>query len=251
MKVEALACPACGAPIDIQPAPYRAFDCPACGSGLMLTDFTAGGALVCETCSAVNDPTERYCSACGAALQAGCPYCYALNPIAAARCANCGVDLERAWKRQRSWLDQKQAYDSERREATRRAIQESRRSEIERLLVQLDEPQNHPMAIFCLQQYGKDAVEGLLAALSDPDPDARYGAAHALGLIGDSRAIPVLIRCLQDPEPAVRFWSADALGRLGAESAIDALNRLRKDRSKPVRDKAAEALRAIAARNVG
>lgn len=245
MKLEAFACPACGAPIEIQPSPYHRFNCPACGSGLMLTDFTAAGAIVCENCTAVNDPTERFCTACHAALQAGCPYCYALNPLDAFRCSKCGVDLQRAWSQQRSWLHQKQSYDSERRETTRRALLESRRSEIERLLVQLDEPQNHPMAIFCLQQYGQEAVEGLLSALTDPDPDARYGAAHTLGLIGDQRAIPALINALKDKEPAVRFWSADALGRLGAVLAVDALALLRKDPSRSVRDQAAAALRRI------
>jgi len=245
MNIDTLNCPSCGAPINVQPKPYEAFTCPACKSTLMLTDFTDEGYLVCEQCGEVNSPTERFCSECHAALQAGCPYCYELNPIEAPRCTRCGVDLQRAWNQQRSWLDAKTSYDSERREATRRAIVDGRRQEIERLLVQLDEPQNHPLAVFCLQQYGEEAVEGLLKTLHSPDPDARYGAAHTLGLIGAKRATPALVEALKDPEAAVRYWAANSLGTLKANEAVLALMQLRKDRTKQVREKASEALRAI------
>jgi hypothetical protein len=211
----------------------------------MLTDFTGDGFLVCDRCGKVNGPTERFCIECQAALQAGCPYCYELNPMDAARCSRCGVDLQRAWGQQRSWLDAKSSHDAERREATRQAILNGRRDEIERLLVQLDEPQNHPLAVFCLQQYGEEALGGLLKAITSPDPDARYGAAHTLGLIGARQAIPALVNALNDPEPAVRFWAANSLGSMKAAEAVQALFRLRKDKSKSVREKAFEALKAI------
>lgn len=245
MNLDTLNCPSCGAPINIQPKPYETFTCPACHTALMLTDFTDKGFLVCERCRKVNSPTDRYCIECNAALQAGCPYCYELNPIEAPRCQRCGVDLQRAWGQQRNWLNAKTSYDSERREATRQAILNGRKQEIERLLVQLDEPQNHPLAIFCLQQYGEEAVDGLMQALSSPDPDARYGAAHTLGLIGARQAIPALINALSDAEPAVRFWAANSLGSLKAAEAVQALFRLRKDKTRSVRDKALEALKSI------
>jgi hypothetical protein len=197
----------------------------------MLTDFTGDGFLVCDRCGKVNGPTERFCIECQAALQAGCPYCYELNPMDAARCSRCGVDLQRAWGQQRSWLDAKSSHDAERREATRQAILNGRRDEIERLLVQ--------------QQYGEEALGGLLKAITSPDPDARYGAAHTLGLIGARQAIPALVNALNDPEPAVRFWAANSLGSMKATEAVQALFHLRKDKSKSVREKAFEALKAI------
>jgi HEAT repeat protein len=58
----------------------------------------------------------------------------------------------------------------------------------------LDEPANHPFAVYCLNQLGSEAVEPLMNLLrTDDDPDARFGAAHALGGIGDPKAIPALM----------------------------------------------------------
>lgn len=245
MKLETLNCPSCGAPLEIHPKPYQQFTCPACQSTLMLTDFDQRGAVVCESCGTANDPTALFCAHCNAALQAGCPYCYQMNPVDTLRCAKCGIDLQRAWAQQRSWLDRKNTYDSERREATRQAILNGRRAEIRRLLIQLDEPENHPLAVYCLQQYGEEAVEGLIGALSSNDPDARYGAAHTLGLIGDRRAVPALIAALADPEPAVRFWAADALGRMHASQAAPALAKLKKDKVKAVREKVESVLESL------
>ena len=76
-------------------------------------------------------------------------------------------------------------------------------------------------------------------------PDARFGAAHTLGLIGDRKAIPGLIRALKDSEPAVRYWAADALGKLRAEEAIGPLAELLHDNHKRIKDHAAEALQQI------
>jgi HEAT repeat protein len=64
------------------------------------------------------------------------------------------------------------------------------------------------------------AFDPLLETLQgDPDPDARYGAARVLGMIGNPRAVPHLIKSLSDPEPAVRYWAIDALVMLDADEA--------------------------------
>jgi ribosomal protein L40E len=244
-RLSQLTCPACGAPVQTQMRAGQQFSCAACGSALVLSDWTPDGSIVCGECGVENDSQGKFCRSCHAVLQAGCPYCYTLNPLSAERCRKCGVDLSRSWSRQRSWLEDKRQHDRNRQEALRQAQIEGRKAELERLFVQLDDPANHPMAVFCLQQIGTEAVEGLLGLLKDDDPDARYGAAHTLGLIGDKRAIPGLTGALQDPDPAVRFWSAAALGRLRAETAIPALARLLGDKSKEVRTAAGEALEHI------
>ena len=243
--IHTLNCPACGAPVNPGLQTGQQFTCAACGSVLVLSDWTETGGLVCRNCGAENDRQSKFCISCRQALQAGCPMCYTLNSLAAQRCSKCGVDLQRAWGRQSNWLADKQRYDAQRREALERAKVEGRKAEIERLLLQLDDPQNHPLAIFCLQQIGTEAVPGLIGLLKDDDPDARYGAAHTLGLIGGQQATPALIAALDDPEPEVRFWTAAALGRLRAAEAVPALVQLLDDPEKSVRTSAAEALERI------
>jgi hypothetical protein len=245
VKVAQIDCPACGSPVSGAPQPYQQFNCAACGSALMLTDFADNGSFLCKQCNTVNDPSSRFCSKCQSVLQTGCPYCYTLNRWDAQRCTRCGIDLQRAWRRQRSWLQQKQDHDQQKQEALKQALENDRQMEIHRLLLQLNDPQNHPLAIFCLEQAGQDAVPGLLGALNSNDPDARYAAAHALGLIGDHEAINGLIAALRDPEAEVRFWAADALAQLKAAQAVTALAGLKSDVSKTVRQKAALALEQI------
>jgi ribosomal protein L40E len=245
MKVAQINCPACGSPVASTPQPYQQFNCAACGSALMLTDFADNGLFLCKQCNTVNDPSSRFCSKCQAELQTGCPYCYTLNRWDALRCTHCGIDLQRAWLRQRSWLQQKQDHDQRKQEALKQALEKDRQLEIHRLLLQLDDPQNHPLAIYCLEQAGQDAVPGLLGALNSADPDTRYAAAHTLGLIGDPAAIDGLIAALRDPEAEVRFWAADALAQLKAAQAVPALAGLKSDDSKIVRQKAALALELI------
>jgi ribosomal protein L40E len=245
LNVQQLNCPACGAPVDIRRQAEQVLTCPACGSSLALTDWAEDGRVICRECGTLNSSQDKFCSQCHQTLQAGCPMCYTLNRLSAVRCRKCGIDLQRAWNRQNTWLTEKRRYDQDRREALRQAQLEDRRKELERLLLQLDDPENHPMAIFYLEQYGGEAVDGLIRQLRSPDPDARYGAAHTLGRIGDGRAVPPLIDALQDPEFEVRFWAAAALGRLKAAQAVTALARLLKDPAEEVREAASEALERI------
>lgn len=67
------------------------------------------------------------------------------------------------------------------------------------------------------------AVDSLIELLAaDQDVNARRGAAEALGLIGDARAVQALVRALDDLDKAVRTKSAIALVKFG-QSAIDPL----------------------------
>ena len=245
MKIDLLCCPSCGSPLGESYTPYQQFKCPSCGSMLVLTDWTDDGQVICDKCGAVNSSESKFCERCATILQSGCPFCYTLNDLDATICRRCNANLRTAWERQRSWLSEKQQHDAERRAALQQAMEHSQKVEISHLLVQLEEPENHPMAIFCLRQYGASAVEGLIQALRSPDVDARYGAAHTLGMIGDTRAIPALTAALIDSEPAVRYWAVDALAKLRAEAAIPAVAGMLKDKSKNVRERAALALEQI------
>ncbi len=245
MKLEKLNCPACGLPLGENVKPNHQFDCPACGSALILTDLAADEQMVCPQCKRINPASEQFCQECGAALKMACPFCYAQNASDAEHCAQCGVNLQRARQRKQAWLEEQRRHEAERLAALKQAEAESRKARMQQLLDDLDEPDRHPMAIYCLNQYGAEAVESLIALLKDDDPDARYGAAQALGLIGDPRAVDPLIKALSDPEAAVRYWAASALGKLRAEAAVEAIGHLLQDKHKGVRAHAAEVLEQI------
>jgi HEAT repeat protein len=92
---------------------------------------------------------------------------------------------------------------------------------------------------------GPAAVGPLLGALSDPSPLARAHAALALGALKDERAVGPLVAALKDEDGAVRENAVVALwqigGRLAAGALIDALG----DEDRLLRFRAARALEAI------
>jgi HEAT repeat protein len=67
------------------------------------------------------------------------------------------------------------------------------------------------------------AVEPLIEALNDPDPDVAGWSAAALGRIGDKRAVEPLIKALQRRHGWSSSYIADALGDLGDPRAIEPL----------------------------
>ena len=64
------------------------------------------------------------------------------------------------------------------------------------------------------------AAEGLVAALSDPDPFLRADAARALANWGDASSVPPLIAVLKDSQLTARWAAIDALGSLRDPRAI-------------------------------
>lgn len=245
MEINPLRCPACGATAPANIKPNEQFRCPACGSVLVLTDTQPADQVLCGRCHTINDATNHYCANCGSLLQINCPFCYTPNETDATYCVRCGANIQKALKQKAEWLAQKRNYDAERRAAMEQAAAREKHADLERLLQDLDEPVNHPYAIYCLREYGTEAVEPLITLLGDDDPDARFGAAHTLGLIGDARAVPALVRALSDPEPAVRWWAADALGKLRATDAKAELGKLRQDKHRGVREHATTVLREL------
>jgi len=93
------------------------------------------------------------------------------------------------------------------------------------------------------------AVEPLMAALSDGDPETRGAAANALAQIGPPavRSVPELAKLLADSAPRVRCQAALALKSIGPKSsgAVPELTRALRDSVPYVRAGAADALGAI------
>jgi len=83
-----------------------------------------------------------------------------------------------------------------------------------------DDRRAHTLVVDDLVRAGVDAVEPLIAALDDANPNVRAGAARALGKIGDQRALGALIfRLRHEPDPEVRKPLVWAL-HLGGERAV-------------------------------
>jgi HEAT repeat protein len=76
---------------------------------------------------------------------------------------------------------------------------------------------------WALVKLGAAAVLPLIALLQSENPQARHDAAHALGKVGDSRAVPALVVVLHDADSTVGFKAMFALGQIGAAQAIPAL----------------------------
>ena len=90
-----------------------------------------------------------------------------------------------------------------------------------------------------------DLVGELTALLASADADLRTYAALALGLIGDSRAVPSLVERLGDADANVRYHAIEALGRIGDRSAAEPLARIAETRDFFVAFAALDALAAI------
>jgi len=111
---------------------------------------------------------------------------------------------------------------------------------------------NRPDLLRAIGSFGASAapaVEPLIAALSDGDPETRGAAANALAHIGPPavRSVPELAKLLADSAPRVRCQAALALKSIGPKSsgAVPELTRALSDSVPYVRASAADALGAI------
>ncbi len=107
-------------------------------------------------------------------------------------------------------------------------------------------------ALRSIAAFGEDAapaVQDLVAALSDPDPEVRAAAAWSLSQVGPkaSESVPPLARLLKDADIHIRESAALALGAFGkgAVSAVPDLGAALKDPAATVRMAAAAALGRI------
>lgn len=93
------------------------------------------------------------------------------------------------------------------------------------------------LAVRDLVRAGDEAVDAILAGLSDEHVQVRYLSAMALGVLRATQALPALERTLkEDDQAVVRSQAAIALGQINDKVALETLeDRLANDPSKDVR----------------
>jgi HEAT repeats len=104
----------------------------------------------------------------------------------------------------------------------------NRASEIDALIAELahDRGLARQRARESLVMIGKPAVAPLMTALQHPDWRIRWGAAKALGQIGDPAAANALVDRMEDARPGIRWLAAEgviAMGHEGLASLLQAL----------------------------
>ena len=102
----------------------------------------------------------------------------------------------------------------------------------------------HQRAGIALGKIGQPAVKSLVELLHDLDPEMRRVAAEQLGKIRNPEALEPLLTALRDPDPNVQWWAAWALGEIGSP-AEEALKKLLRDPDRGVQRWAKEALNKI------
>jgi hypothetical protein len=254
MKIKELDCPKCGAPLT-DFAPNKQIECHNCGSVFIAEDIVPASTVLCENCDTLNSINERYCTSCGEALKIDCILCLTENPLDTVFCTNCGAHLRNARLQREKMNADRRRLRAEQQRLYEEKEARQRVEKLQRLLDELDEPENHDFAIYQINQMGEMAIDALVETLlEDEDPDARYGSARALGQICREHQIKVLIKArtsralvqaLKDREPAVRYWSAEALGICGSQTAVEPLATLLRDKHPGVRKQARRSLSQI------
>jgi len=72
-------------------------------------------------------------------------------------------------------------------------------------------------------------ADDFAARLNDPNPDIEMTAAECLGLMRDSRAVPVLMKLIASTDPEVKLNAVKGLGEAGDRSALPMLRQLLND----------------------
>jgi hypothetical protein len=255
MKLEQLNCPNCGAPLPIDTLPNAQIECESCGSTFVAAGVAENDDIICPNCQTINTGDKRYCFKCGGLLKENCVLCHTENKVDATHCANCGAHLKRARAERDRLRNQRKRHRLAFIQRLKEKEARQKAEKLEKLLDALDEPENHDMALFQLNQLGVDAIKPLIETLlHDDDPDARYGSARALGNICQqhgikglikARATKALIKALDDSEPAVRYWSSDALRKCNSQTAVEPLAAMLADPHEGVCEKARQALQQL------
>ena len=99
-------------------------------------------------------------------------------------------------------------------------------------------------AATALGKIGQPAGKSLVGLLQDPDPEMRRVAVEQLGKIRHTEALEPLLAALRDPDPNVQWWAAWALGEMGPP-AEEALKKLLRDPDRGMQRWAKEALNKL------
>lgn len=101
-------------------------------------------------------------------------------------------------------------------------------------------------AVYALAELRGEKVVSLISkVVKDQAEDVRAAAARALGLVGDSRALPALVELLKDSSPVVVRSALDSISRYNEPKALGPLMQALKNADAGVVEKAIEAVGRI------
>lgn len=127
--------------------------------------------------------------------------------------------------------------DSEPYAVQRRALEAlgpyAAESEIASLITEAYDSGDHGLQCSAIYAMGRslDArwLPTILIELENDDPELRFEAARAAGLLGSADAFPVLLEAARDDDAEVRHAAIGAIGQIGGRGAVRALERLSED----------------------
>lgn len=119
---------------------------------------------------------------------------------------------------------------------------ESRAAQMLVYMLDLDNAEIVDMVVEGLAAMSKKNTELLLHAVRASSPKMRASAAKALGVVGNSSAVPHVIPLLSDPDWRVRKNAVQALARLGDEKVLEAVVPMIEDNATKVQLQASQAL---------
>jgi hypothetical protein len=105
--------------------------------------------------------------------------------------------------------------------------------EISSLIAEAFDSGDHGLQCSALYAMGRsqDArwLRTILERLASEEPEIRFEAARAAGLLGSTDALPLLVQAARDDDAEVRHVSISAIGQIGGRGAVRALERLAED----------------------
>jgi HEAT repeat protein len=105
--------------------------------------------------------------------------------------------------------------------------------EIASLITEAHDSGDHGLQCSAIYAMGRSLdqrwLPSILMELENDDPELRFEAARAAGLLGSADAIPVLLDAARDEDAEVRHAAVGAIGQIGGRGAVRALERLIED----------------------
>lgn len=105
--------------------------------------------------------------------------------------------------------------------------------EISSLIMEAFDSADHGMQCSALYAMGHSQdsrwLPTILMQVESEEPEIRFEAARAAGLLGSADALPVLLQAARDEDAEVRHTAISAIGQIGGRGAVRALERLSED----------------------